>query len=403
MFIPFGTDRAPRRAPLITPVIIVANMVVFAMVLILARETGRDVNAIVDLGAFDSRSPWRIWTFLTCLFLHDPGDIFHLIFNMVFLWVFGCAVEDRLGRVGFSFFYLAAGLASVLSQWAVSAIQGDPSSMIGASGAVMGVTGAFVALFPRARVRMLFFFFLIGIIWVPALVVVGIFFALDVLGQLTDFLGLQSSNTAYFAHIGGSIFGFGTAFLLLATGRLKRDDFDIFYLFKQARRRAEMRAAVGGSAGGPWASASADTSRRLAANIKKARSKPEEPPEVRHARADIAQLIREHQQPEAARRYASLLTDHPEVTLPAEQQLDVASTFYAEGSFDEAATAYELYLKRFKSERRRTETMLLLAVLYTRKVRKPERAAQLLDELEPIAREATHKELLATLRRELAS
>jgi membrane associated rhomboid family serine protease len=401
MFIPFGTDRTPKQSPVITPAIVVINMAVFAIVLVFARESGQGIEQTIDMGAFDSTRPWRIWTFLTCLFLHDPNDVFHVIFNMIFLWVFGCAVEDRMGRIGFTIFYLCGGFASVLVQWAASAIQGDPTSMIGASGAVMAVTGAFVALFPRARVRMLFFLILIGVVWVPAMVVVGIFFALDVLGQMTDFLGMGSSNTAYFAHIGGSLFGFGTAFMLLMTGILKHDDFDIFYLFKQSRRRAEMRAAVAGTAGGPWASASADTGRRLAANMKKRKATPEEPPEIRHARADIARLIREHDQPEAARRYASILKEHPEITLPAEQQLDVASTFFAQESFSEAAQAYELYLKRFKSERRRTETALLLAVLYVRKAPNPTRAREILDELEPVVRDPGHQRLVTELRGEL--
>ena len=402
MFIPFGTDRNPRKSPLVTPIIVVLNTLTFALVFILAKETGRDVSGIIDFGAFNTREPLRAWTYVSCLFLHDPGDVFHVLFNMLFLWVFGCAVEDRLGRVGFAIFYLCGGLASVLAQWAAAAIGGDHSSMIGASGAVMAVTGAFVALFPRARIRMLIFFFLIGVFWVPALVVVGIFFALDVIGQLTNFLGLQSSSTAYWAHIGGSVFGFTVAVVLLASGILKHDDFDIFYLFKQSRRRAAMRKAVANTAAGPWASASADTPARLA-TMRKRKTTPEEPEELRAARTEINRLLREHESVRAAACYADALKKHPKFILSVEQQLDVASTLFAEQRYAESARAYEFYLERFRSDRRHRETALLLTVLYVRKHRNPERARQLMDELEPTLTDDAHRRLLAALRDEIDS
>lgn len=385
-----------------TPVIVALNMAIFALVFVIARGSGETPYEIIDRGSFDTTQPLRIWTYLTCLFLHDPGDVFHVLFNMLFLWVFGCAVEDRMGRTGFAIFYLCGGLASVLAQWGAAAIGGDHTSMIGASGAVMSVTGAFVALFPRARIRILFLFFLIGVIWVPALVVVGIFFALDVLGQLTDFLGLRSTNTAYWAHIGGSVFGFGVAVGLLAAGFLKHDDFDIFYLFRQSRRRAAMRKAVAGSAAGPWASATADTSKRLE-TMQKRRRTPEEPEAVRSARTEIGALLREHRRSEAADRWAVVQREHERFVLGVDQQLDVASTLYSEERWGEAARAYELYLERFRSDRRHRETALLLAVLHVRKLPDPVRARELIDELEPVVTDPAHRRLLDALREELGS
>ena len=235
------------------------------------------------------------------------------------------------------------------------------------------------------------------------MLVVGVFFAIDLIGQLTNVLGLASSRTAFAAHIGGSIFGFVVAFLLLATGILKRDDFDIFYLFKQARRRAAMRATVGGSAGGPWSNASADTGKRLEVLRKKKSTEPKEPEVVRAARVDIAGLLRNHEQDEAARRYAGLMREHPASTLPVQQQLDVASALYASKDYANAARAYELYLKRYRSDRRRVETALLLAVLYVRKQRDPKRAKAILDEIEPKLSDGAHRKLVGTLRKELAA
>ena len=337
------------------------------------------------------------------MFLHDPTGIAHILFNMIFLWVFGCALEDRLGRWGYLAFYLCGGIAAALAQWALAAATGEPALMLGASGAVMAVTGGFVALFPRARVRMFILFFIIGVVWVPAMLVVGIFFLLDVLGQVFDFLGMRQNSTAFAAHIGGSIFGFVVAFLLLATKILKSDDFDIFYLFKQSRRRAAMRVAVGQSASGPWESATADTSKRLEKAQKRKPPPPRESELIRGARADIARLLREHDPAEAAHRYASILADNPKIVLPADQQLDVASALFASGNFKQAAQSYELYLERYRHDRRRVETAILMAVLYVRKERNFERARELLDEFEPRIIEPKHQQLAASLRNELAT
>ena len=98
-----------------------------------------------------------------------------------------------------------------------------------------------------------------------------------------------------------------------------------------------------------------------------------------------------------------MLKEHPTVTLPADQQLDVASALFAEGSFTIAAKAYELYLQHYRHDRRRVETAVLLAVLYVRKERNLQRAQELLDEFEPRIMETSHQQLVANLRNELAT
>ncbi len=401
MLIPLGTDRALKRKPVITQALIGLNVLIYVLILAAFRYGGSDLEEIIGWGAFDTRRPERVWTLFTSMFLHDPGGISHILFNMIFLWAFGCAVEDRLGRLGFLGFYLAGGVAAALMQWLLASLQGDPSQMIGASGAVCAVTGGFAALFPRAKIRVFILFFFIGVSWIPALVVVGLFFALDFIGQLTNFLGLRTGNTAFAAHLGGSVFGFSIAFLLLATKLLKRDDFDIFFLFKQSRRRAAMRAATAESVGGPWASASADTPDRLQKMRSKKPPAPTEPPIVREARNDIRTLLVDHQPKEAARRYASMLKDHPEFMLSADHQLDVASTLFADGAFDEAAIAYELFLGKHPHDRRVIETAMLLAVLYVRKKPSPEKARIILDRYDERFRTQGHAALAVSLREEI--
>ena len=205
MLIPLGTDRALKRKPVITQTLIGLNVIIYVLLLAAYRYGGLDLEEIISWGAFDTRQPERVWTLVTSMFLHDQGGIVHILFNMIFLWAFGCAVEDRLGRLGFLGFYLAGGVAAALMQLLLATLQDDPSRMVGASGAVCAVTGGFAALFPRAKIRVFILFFFIGVTWIPALVVVGLYFALDFIGQMTDILGLRESKTAFAAHLGLSL------------------------------------------------------------------------------------------------------------------------------------------------------------------------------------------------------
>jgi membrane associated rhomboid family serine protease len=144
----------------------------------------------------------NVWlSILYTMFLH--GSLLHIGGNMLFLWVFGNNIEDKLGRVRFIIFYLLCGLIATYTQTLVSRSSGVPQ--IGASGAIAGVLGAYIVLFPRARVRTLFFFFLIFFFDVPAVVLLGLWFALQLLQGVGP--GATSSGVAYAAHIGGFIAG----------------------------------------------------------------------------------------------------------------------------------------------------------------------------------------------------
>ena len=130
-------------------------------------------------------------------------------------------------------------------------------------------------------------------------------------------------------------------------------------------------------------------------------SAPTEPPIVREARNDIRTLLVDHHPEEAARRYASMLKNHPEFMLSADHQLDVASTLFADGAFDEAAIAYELFLGKHPHDRRVIETAMLLAVLYVRKKPSPEKARIILDRYDERFRTQGHAALAVSLREEI--
>jgi membrane associated rhomboid family serine protease len=143
---------------------------------------------------------------LIFLFLH--GGFFHLLGNMWFLWIFGNNIEDVTGHFRFVVFYLLGGVAASLLQILVNTESTVP--IIGASGAVSAVLGAYILKFPRARVKtLLFIFIFITLINVPAVAFIGIWFFL----QLISSLGAGASNVAWYAHIGGFIFGLATILL----------------------------------------------------------------------------------------------------------------------------------------------------------------------------------------------
>jgi membrane associated rhomboid family serine protease len=141
----------------------------------------------------------------TAMFMH--GGLLHLGGNMLFLWIFGNNVEDSMGRVRFILFYAIGGLAAVALQVAVDPTATVPT--IGASGAIAGVLGGYLILFPRARViTLVFIIFFVTIVELPALWILGFWFVQQVLFGYFD-LGSQGGEggVAYFAHIGGFVFG----------------------------------------------------------------------------------------------------------------------------------------------------------------------------------------------------
>ena len=155
-------------------------------------------------------------TMVSSMFMH--GGWMHIIGNMLFLWVFGDNVEDVMGPLRFAIFYLLCGLAAALAQ-----IVSNPGSlvpMVGASGAIGGVMGAYAILYPRARVHMLVIFFIITTISVPALFMLGYWFLLQLVSGFLSF-GQSGGGVAFWAHIGGFLAGIILVFIFIDSARIK--------------------------------------------------------------------------------------------------------------------------------------------------------------------------------------
>jgi membrane associated rhomboid family serine protease len=161
-------------------------------------------------------------TIFTAMFMH--GGLLHLGGNMLFLWIFGNNVEDSMGPIRFVLFYVLGGLAADAAQIAVSANSQIPS--IGASGAVAAVLGGYLLLFPHARVvTVVFIIFFFTILELPAILFLGIWILQQAVFGYFDLAGSSEGGVAYFAHIGGFVFGL-LAIRLFASERRRRSQLE---------------------------------------------------------------------------------------------------------------------------------------------------------------------------------
>lgn len=228
---PLKDDLPSRSAPVMTVSIVTMNVLVFlyqvALQLGISLEMDNPPHAaetaqafvlefglvpcrLMGLCAYPADQPAPAFTIFSSMFLH--GGVFHIAGNMLYLWIFGKSVEDTLGHVRYSLFYLLSGVGAAASQ--VLAAPASEVPMIGASGAISGVLGAYLLLFPWARVRTLVIF---GFFWrvlsIPAMLVLGFWIVLQILNGLGSFG--EAGGVAWFAHIGGFFAGM---LLLIALG-----------------------------------------------------------------------------------------------------------------------------------------------------------------------------------------
>jgi len=226
-------DRNPtRRFPIVTIGLIVACFIVFGLELTISMGGGDDalegffeqwgavpanVTAAIQAGHWLSPAILGIFT---SMFLH--GGWLHIVGNMLYLWIFGNNVEDRMGRLPYLVFYLVGGIVAALAQVAI-----DPSSeapLVGASGAIAAALGAYLVLFPGARILSLVFLgFFYQLLEVPAVLILGFWFVLQLISGFAA-LGPQTAQggVAFFAHIGGFALGVVVGLLLRARSGISR-------------------------------------------------------------------------------------------------------------------------------------------------------------------------------------
>lgn len=202
---PFRDHNPSRRTPIVTYLLLAANIIIFISYLPLANDA-QALNAFFSsYGMVPARLSGGdgIETMFSSMFLH--GGFMHLAGNMLFLWIFGDNLEDEMGHLGFLLFYLAGGFFAAMAQYAVAPYSTVP--VIGASGAIAAVMGGYLLLFPKAGVDVLLVLIVyFRIFTIPAWTMLMVWFGLQLVNGVAN--GAGGAGVAYWAHAGGFVVGF---------------------------------------------------------------------------------------------------------------------------------------------------------------------------------------------------
>lgn len=379
MFLPLGTDRPLKRPTLVNYIFVAACLATFMAQLMSQPPTG--VASWVDTAMLrPTQFVW--WNLLSYQFLH--GGFMHLAGNMLFLWVFGPNIEDRLGRLGYTALFLIGGVAAGALHTAF-----DTNPVIGASGSIAAVTGAYIVFFPRTHIKVLLFFIFIGVFNIPAIWFIGFAIARDVFG-----LGVGSGGVAYLAHLGGYIFGFSVAMILLATKVLPRETYDLFSIGKQAKRRRDFKSTAA-SGHTPWA-------HETPKHIKKSKNDRPDPAaeELARRRAEVSTAVRAGQRDDAIKLWCALADESPAAVMPRAIQLDLAGWLFEQRKLPEADDAYTRFLSQNGAENEAHRVRLMSALIRTRYQHNPAGAAERLEAINPNRLTADERALFDALTQE---
>ncbi|MBU1635369.1 rhomboid family intramembrane serine protease [bacterium] len=214
MFIPLKDSSFRLSPPYITFAIILINVCVFIYQSTLSPEALKSwiySGGVVANQLFNNGFPGFVKPFISSLFIHS--GFLHLAGNMLYLWIFGDNIESTLGHGKFILFYICAGIIATLCQIIIQPQADTP--IIGASGAISGILGAYLIRYPRARIQIFIWLILIiKRVWVPAAYVLGFWFLLQICNGLGALTFQQPGGVAWFAHIGGFLAGIALLFTL---------------------------------------------------------------------------------------------------------------------------------------------------------------------------------------------
>src|SRR5579884_2749553 len=235
--IPIGTDRPQRRLPWMNYALILANVVCYAITHWggAGNEGMSGMNVKWDRLMLDPTN-LELYQFITYQFLHE--NLGHIFFNMLFLYVFGNNLNEKLGHLGYLAFYLTGGVLAGCGQVLTST-----APTLGASGAISAVTGLFLVLLPRTNIRMFIWLFVYADVWeIPSIY----FIVFSILKDFFEPLLWGSGNTAHAAHLAGNVAGILIGLLLLLTHLVQRDHYDLLAMFARWRRRRQYESMVAG-------------------------------------------------------------------------------------------------------------------------------------------------------------
>jgi membrane associated rhomboid family serine protease len=369
MIFPLRTDVPLRSRPWMNWVIIAVNVAISVW--------GWKYPTLADHYELNARDP-HLLNFLSYAFLHQAGVVVpwlsvHLIGNMLALYMFGNNVNDRLGPVGYLALYLAGAVFAAVG---CVLLPGSSPRVIGASGAVMAITGAYLVLFPRSHVILMYVLIVVnGVVEVPCMYLVSFFVALDLAMNLAG-----SSGVAHTAHIWGVMLGFGVCVSLLAVRLLPRDPFDFLALVHRWNRRRQYQSLV--AAGFDPFGSTPLALRRSADERERERRQRDlhdaAVERIKELRAQVHEAIAHHNLPHAAIVYLELKSVDPNQVLSRQAQLDVANQLASQQFFAEAADAYEQFLRHYPNFAQIEHVELMLGLICARYLGRRARAKELL-------------------------
>lgn len=366
LLVPIRTECSVRHTPLVNVGLICANVAVFFVFELAGSKTGRGFGD--HLLVLDGQSP-RLYQLITYQFAH--ADTWHLLGNMLFLWVFGNGVNAKMGDWPYLLFYIASGMfAGVMFGWQ------SHHSLLGASGSIAAVTTAYLVLFPRSRVTVLYMLFFIGFIEIPAFAMIGLKIVLwD--NIVAPKIGNGGGDIAYGAHLAGYVFGFVVTLAMLLIKAVPRDQYDMLALAKRWNQRRAFAAAMAD----PQAQAQARYGKvaRVASLSATDREKWERRIDERsELRAKIADRIEADDMPAAMASYEALISGDADQCLPSQQQLAIGRAYYAGQRYPQAAAAFERYLACYATGTEANEVRLLLGIINARDLKQFETARKYL-------------------------
>lgn len=352
MILPIRTNISPRRTPYANYALIFANCIIFVLQFGRSAEGNLGFRAWVGHFMLNGEGRPELWQFVSYAFLH--GDFLHILGNMFFLYLFGNNVNDKVGNVAYTCFYLSGAVFS-----GVGHVLTGGGNVVGASGAVAAVTGAYLVLFPQSLITVLFWFFFIGTWEVPALYLILLKMIL-----FDNIIAQSSPFVAYEAHLSGYAMGVVVMVVLLATGLITSSSFDLWAMIKRWNRRRRYRDVVS-SGYDPFSGRSA--ARRISVKeIIKTPAQREKDEQATRLRSQISERLGQRNLPAAAETYLELMRLDSEQILPRQQLLDIANQLAGDSRHAESAQAYEQFLAHYGNYEYREQIELMLGVLYSR-------------------------------------
>ncbi len=388
MLLPIRTSIQPRRTPYTNYALIIVNIIVFILSYsrhIVQVDGHPMVEPLRSWAQVFMLTPVRpqVWQFVTYAFLH--GSLMHIFGNMYFLYIFGNNVNDKLGNIGYLCLYLGGAVFAGIGH---SLLHNNP--VLGASGAVAAVTGAYLVLFPRTVITVIYWFIFIGTMQISALYFIA--FKLIVWDNIVE-PKFSMAAVAYDAHLAGYAFGMLAMTVLLATKLIKSNYTDLWSMIRQWNRRRRFRDTVAGGYD-PFKGRNVRKPVR-AKEVAPKTTTNVQAEETTRLRAEITALINQRNLAAATERYLELLKLDTRQVLPRQYQLDVGNQLMSMGKWADSARAYEVFLAHYSTYEHVEQVRLMLGILYSRYLNEPEKALELLRSAQEKLTDAGQKKMCA--------